>query len=191
MIFTYKLLPNLPHPPQWLIDQVDFDLRPTTNNVGEIAQRSLTNWNGYTGFGISNTLRTFTDDYTIWVQKNITDNFSRCMLNYVCGSPAVSSTGAHTDRTRDYVIMYNLRTGGPDARLVFWQEKNQPVIRDRRIGVGEFENLIEIDSIKGPENSWYLVNTRVLHSTENIIDLRLNLQIDFDDRFPLELMQTD
>jgi len=187
-MFHYKLLPHLPLPPQWIIDQVDFNLQPSINNIGERGTRTLTNWRGYTGPAIINTLRRFSDDYTTWIKENITDNFHSCMVNYALGSPEMQYSGAHTDFTRDYLLLYNLRTGGPDAKVLFWQEKDQPLIRDRRTEVGTLDNLVEIDRVGGPENTWYLINTRILHGAENITEPRINLQISFDDRLPVELL---
>jgi hypothetical protein len=111
------------------------------------------------------------------------------MVNYCCGTPDRTSTGAHTDFTRDWLLLYNLRTGGDKAKLCFWQEQGYPLIRDRKTEVGKYSNLKLIKEINGPKNVWYLINTRILHSTENVTELRLNLQVAFDNQFPQELLK--
>jgi hypothetical protein len=187
--FTYHLMPHLPRPPQSLIDQIDFTHRPVVNDIGVMNKRTLTNWNGtYTGTATCNIRRKFNDEYLLWINDNITTDFQNAGLMYCWGSPDIPSTGAHTDVTRDYVLLYNLSTGGPDATLCFWKEKNHALVRDRGSAVGIFDSLELVDSIKGPENVWYLTNTRILHSTENVVGLRLNLQISFDTTVAKDLL---
>jgi hypothetical protein len=187
--FTYCLMPHLPRPPQTLINQIDFTYQPVDNDIGGLGKRTLTNWNGtYNGNATRNIRRQFNDEYLMWVKDNITSDFQNASLMYCWGSPDIPSTGAHTDHTRDYVLLYNLSIGGPDATLCFWKEKNNALVRDRCTDIGLFNSLELVDSIKGPENVWYLTNTRILHSTENVIGLRLNLQISFDTAVAKELL---
>lgn len=187
--FTYHLMPHLPRPPKSLIDQIDFTCRPVVNDIGGMGKRTLTNWNGaYNGDATRNVRRLFNEEYLQWIKDNITSDFQNASLMYCWGCPEIPSTGAHTDFTRDYALLYNLAAGGPDATLCFWKEKNHPVVRDRCVANGYFDSLELIDSIKGPENIWYLTNTRILHSTENVVGLRLNLQISFDTTVAKDLL---
>jgi hypothetical protein len=187
--FTYRLLPDLPAPPKALIDQIDRSFRPEVNDIGAMGKRTLTNWNGnYTGPATRNIRRQFNEEYLEWVRTHITPNFQNASLMYCWGSKDIPSTGAHTDYTRDYVLLYNLSVGGPNAKLCFWKQEGQELIRDRGAEVGEFEGLDLVDSIIGPENVWYLTNTRILHSTENVDSLRLNLQVSFDTKLPKEIL---
>jgi hypothetical protein len=192
--FTYRLMPNLPAPPQYLIDLVDFNFRPDINNVSTMGVRNLVNWNNYTGPALRNMRRIeepFQSKFDAWIKENITVNYQNSSLMYCHGgdfAPGATSTGAHTDFTRDYVLMYNLNTGGDETELVFWREKNQDLLRPRAVECGDYHSLEKIDSIVGPSNVWFLTNTRILHSTENVTDVRLNLQISFDTEFPQELL---
>ena len=192
---TYKLLPHLPHPPQDLIDLIDFDLKPEVNNVSTMGRRELIDWNGYTGPAYRNMRRIeqpFQTAFDIWIKENITTDYQNSSLMYCHGTgfaEGANSTGAHADFTRDYVLMYNLRTGGDDAELCFWQEEGTELIRERAAECGDYQKLKLIDSIKGPAaNVWYLTGTRILHSTENVKGLRLNLQISFDNSIPKDLV---
>jgi hypothetical protein len=187
--WTYRLMPNLPPPPQWLIDQIDLSVIPEINNIGSMGRRKLVNWNGVTGEATRNIRRAFINEYDEWIKKNITTEYMNSSLMYCPGDPDRPSTGAHTDFTRDFILMYNVFTGGPDAKLCFWKEKDQPVIRDRAVEIGEFNKLELIDSVTGPENMWYLANGRILHSTENLTSLRLNFQISFDTIVPDHLLK--
>jgi hypothetical protein len=187
--FIYQELPGIPHPPEWLINLIDFDLIPDSNNIGNRGQRYLEDWQGFTGRATTNTLRQVDSRYTQWIADNLTTQFQDGMVNYCCGTPDRTSTGAHTDFTRDWLLLYNLRTGGANAKLCFWQEQGHSLIRDRKTEVGKYSNLKLIKEITGPSNVWYLINTRILHSTENVTELRLNLQVAFDNRFPQELLK--
>lgn len=186
---TYRLLPHLPPPPTELVEQINFELRPEVNDIGAMGNRQLIGWNGnYTGSATRNIRRQFNKEYLEWVAKNITTNFQNASLMYCWGDPSRPSTGAHTDFTRDYVLMYNLSVGGPNATLTFWREKGQELVRDRGYEVGEFNRLEFIDSVKGPADVWYLANARILHSTEDVDSLRLNLQVSFDTTVPEEIL---
>lgn len=192
--FTYKLLNNLPHPSRELIDLINFDLKPEANNTSTMGKRELINWKGYTGPALRNMRRVeepFQSAFDKWIKENITTDYQNSSLMYCHGSGFAEgspSTGAHTDFTRDYVLMYNVRTGGEEAELAFWREKRQGLIRERATQCGDYESLELVDSIKGPANIWYLTNTRILHSTENVKNLRLNLQISFDKTVPSNLL---
>lgn len=192
--FTYKLMHNLPHPPHDLIKLINLDLQPEANNISTMGKRELINWKGYNGPALRNMRRVeepFQSAFDAWIKENITSDYQNSSLMYCHGSGFADgspSTGAHTDFTRDYVLMYNVRTGGEEAELVFWKEKGQELIRDRAVQCGDYESLELVDSIKGPANVWYLANTRILHSTENVNQLRLNLQISFDRSLPKNLL---
>jgi len=192
--FTYKLLNNLPHPPKELIDLINFDLKPETNNTSTMGKRELINWKGYNGPALRNMRRVeqpFQSAFDSWIKENITTDYQNSSLMYCHGSGFAEgspSTGAHTDFTRDYVLMYNVRTGGEEAELAFWKEKGQELIRERATQRGDYASLELVDSVKGPANIWYLTNTRILHSTENVKNLRLNLQISFDKTIPSNLL---
>jgi hypothetical protein len=186
--FIFLPLPKLPKPPQWLIDKIDFDLEPQVNTIGDLGQRYLEDWDGYTGFANKNVLIKLDEDYDRWVKDNITQNYLYGNANYCWGTPERKSSGAHTDKTRDYVLLYNLAVGGPDASLCYWQEKGQPLIRPRRAEQSVKSSLDLVMEITGPRDTWYLLNTRILHGTENVTELRLNLQVAFEE-FPYELLK--
>jgi hypothetical protein len=192
--FTYRLMPNLPAPPQDLVDLIDFNLRPEINNTSTMGIRELKNWKGYNGPALRNMRRIeqpFQAAFDKWIQKNITKNYQNSSLMYCHGgdfAAGATSTGAHTDFTRDYVLMYNLTTGGEKAELVFWKEKGQDLIRPRETQCVDYQSLEMVESVLGPANVWYLTNTRILHSTENITGVRLNLQISFDTEVPQEIL---
>jgi len=183
----YVELPYCPRPPDWIIDQIDLTLRPDINDIGGRGHRYLENWKGFTGLANQNTLRRCSNDFGTWVSNNIIDSYQKVNVNYCWGYKDRTSTGAHTDFTRDWVLLWNVSIGGPNATLCFWQQHNQGLIRDRQTECGRFEDLVLLAEISGPSDIWYLVNANVLHSTEHVCGLRLNLQVSFEE-FPAKLM---
>lgn len=123
----------------------------------------------------------FNDDFIHWIKRNITSEFQSGNSGVMYfDEPQLP----HTDVTRDFVLLYNLETGGQDSQLCFWQEKGQKLLRERMVTVARGPSLQLVDSIKGPFDCWYIVNSRIIHSVEQVSGLRLNLQISFDTEIP-------
>lgn len=179
MTWTYILLPNLPQPPKTLLDQIDLTLSPQTNNTGYLQQEPLVDWNGYTGPAALNVRILFNEDYIAWVRQNITEEFDNASLNYVVGPPGIQTTAPHRDFTRDYVLIYNVDSGGENAKLQFWQEKGQNIVREPGAACGRRRDLELLDTVEGPINCWFLTNATILHSTDCMTRQRVNLQVSF------------
>lgn len=173
----YKFLPQLPHPPKELLEQIDLTARPKTNTLGSLNQRHLKNWNGRDFAAAQNVRRKFNDEFETWVRENITSDFLDAGLCYVDADENKSSTGAHTDDVRDYVIIYNILTGGPDATLCFWQENGHPIKRPRLTMGEDLAKLTLLESVVAPSHQWYLLDSKVMHSVENLVSARINLQV--------------
>lgn len=173
------MLPDLPKPPKWLLDQVNLSASPEANNTGYLQMEPLTDWNGYNGPAALNVRVLFNDEYITWLKENITDDFENASLNYVTGPPSVQTTTPHRDFTRDYVLIYNVDTGGDDVKLEFWQEKGKSLVRGPGEACGRRADLELVDTVTGPTDCWYLTNATILHSTDNMTRQRVNLQVSF------------
>lgn len=197
--FTYLLLPQLPNPPQELIDLIDRKVDPLDHNISQVCIRVLDDWDGQTGAALRNVGRSdepFQSEFVKWFKDNITATFQNTRVTHTHGgnwteSPfsQIISTGAHCDMTRDYVLAYAVEDGGDDAELVFWKEDGYDVCRDRGMMMSSTRSLKRIDSVKGPTGCWYLINGRVLHSTENLSRKRITVQVSFDTELPLEILK--
>jgi len=197
--FTYLLLPQLPKPPHELINLIDGDINPLDHNISQVCIRVLDDWAGQSGAALRNVGRSdepFQSEFVKWFKDNITSTFQNTRVTHTHGgdwteSPflQISSTGAHCDMTRDYVLAYSVDAGGDDAELVFWKEDDHDVYRDRGMMMSSTRSLKRIDSIKGPRGCWYLINGRVLHSTENLSHKRITIQVSFDTELPLEILK--
>jgi len=88
---------------------------------------------------------------------------------------------AHTDLTRDFTLIYLLESGGPNHRTVFYQERGQPLVRERRTVVYDYSKLEELASVRIPLNRWIILQSQVLHAVENIPNHRISFQIGIHD----------
>ena len=180
MTFLFRKMPDLPLPPEDLVGKIDIELRPETNDLGRYTQRWLVNW-GNTAHKAGQNLRIKFSDFENWARENIYQDIVDAGINYVNIDPELEigpiSTGAHTDKIRDFVLLFPILQGGDDTRLTFWQEKGQEVIRSPATDVEDRKLLDLLDWTILSHDCWTLINTNVLHSVENLYSTRINLQI--------------
>lgn len=191
----FKVLPDLPKPPAELVNKIDYCYRPANANFipsssAYLGIKARSDWKQQAYDWIqpmtsnNNVRRHFDDEFTAWIRSNITRQFQ-------FGNSGVMFFNEpqlpHTDTTRDFVLLYNVACGGPDTTLCFWQERGQPLRRERMLAVARGPHLELLDSIKGPFDTWYLMNARVVHSVENMTGVRVNLQVSFDSEIPQAL----
>ncbi|MBC7539867.1 MAG: hypothetical protein H7281_13680 [Bacteriovorax sp.] len=195
--WTYKLLPSLPKPPISLIGKIDNLYRPSLNRFSPYDENFLgidknSDWKKQTYEWIQpmasnkNLRHHFNDEFIKWIQENILSEFQESNSGVMFfDEPQLP----HTDLTRDFVLIYNVETGGAESTLCFWQEEGEKILRERMITSERGPHLKLIDSVKGPFDCWYIMNTKILHSVEKVESLRLNLQISFDTNMPEFLLK--
>lgn len=180
MTLLFKVLDHLPVPPKEIIDQVDLTLRPASNDLGRYTQRWLVNW-GDTATKAGQNLRMEFLEFENWTKTNIHSDIVDAGVNYVSIDPVADclpmSTGGHTDKIRNYVLLFPILQGGVDTKLTFWQEKDHPIVRPTATDAEDGNKLKMLDFITLPENKWTLIHTNVIHSVENLLSTRINLQI--------------
>ena len=128
-------------------------------------------------------------EFEAWVKKNITEHILDAGVNYVTHTEETGlpiSTGAHTDGTREFVLLWNVEHGGADAELTFWREENKPLYRAPKTRGTDFSKLKFVTKTRLPEDKWLLLDARVLHSVENLTSTRISLQISFLNKLALE-----
>jgi hypothetical protein len=177
-MWTHIACPELPIPPDWLLEQIDLTYVPEINDTGYLQKEPLINWRGYSGPAALNVRILFNEQYITWLKENITAEFDNASLNYVIGPPQIQTTTPHRDFTRDYVLIYNVDSGGDLARLQFWQQQGHSIDRDPGAACGQFDQLQLLETVP-PGNYWYLTNASVLHSTDFLERTRINLQVSF------------
>jgi len=83
----------------------------------------------------------------------------------------------HTDNTRDYVLIYMLEPGGKRPETVFYREKGYDLIRERSVKISNYDVVEEVDRVYIPPHHWCILNTRIIHSVENIESHRVSFQL--------------
>ena len=180
MTLLFKIIDHLPVPPQEIINGIDLTLKPVINEYGMNNQRYLKNWNVKNPkAGVNRRIKYPLFDE--WVKNNITKDFNDVGINYVYIEDGPASTGAHTDGTRNFVLLYPILQGGSDAKLTYWQEEGYDILRPWKTQGEDLSKLHKLSEIKLPNNAWVLNHTNVLHSVENLYSTRINLQISLNE----------
>lgn len=199
-IWTYKLLPDLPAPPSDIVNSIDLDWQPSQDDVSEYKQgnnqaqgrflatapvRDSINWYGRTHQGVTHRRKPISKEWEDWVRKNIVSDFIDTGISYADGAIDRPSSAAHTDGSRDISLIWSIDPGGPQAELAMWRAKNHPILWDRHVCFTNTNDLINLVILKGNPGCWYLVNSKILHSTENLVRNRVGLQISLNhDPYP-------
>lgn len=186
MTWTHKFL-NCPVPPQEFIELA------LTEDVSLFGPKSNSNY--YVPGSDPHAVRQLVDGksenairiprfdvpltFRQWIVDNISQDIDEASISVSdIGNDGV--LGPHTDRRRDYVLMYIVNPGGNNVRTCFWQEKNHPLYRDRITLVDDYNKLDLIDSADFGQYQWVLLNAKILHSVEHIESRRIAFQIAFD-----------
>jgi hypothetical protein len=119
------------------------------------------------------------DEFIEWCRQNITTNFHESSVHITNKEQGV--LGPHTDRARNWSLIYVVQPGGPKVRTCFWQEKGHPLVRDRFIWFDEYTKLDLIESADFGVGRWVLVSSIILHSVEYLEDHRITFQISLND----------
>ena len=117
------------------------------------------------------------DKLTNWVKDNLVSEYKALRVNYYIPlADTCNSIGIHTDKLSEFILLYNIETGGPDAATTLWQQQNFPLYREPGLSIENTVDLTKVCQVVGP-TGWYLINARILHSVENVITPRINIQI--------------
>lgn len=185
-----RLMPDLPSPPQWLIDLIDIKDIPDQAEIGYVYQGSkvLDDWKGRSYETVHPRLKLIPDEINDWIRENIAEEFLFASSMYCPVQENMTSIGAHSDGVREFALIYNINSGGPDAKVEFWQEEGFPIARERAVQVLSTKNLNLMGSFNTPQGCWYLLDGRILHSLENLVECRVNLQVSFEKTLPEKVM---
>jgi hypothetical protein len=118
-----------------------------------------------------------------WFNENVI--ISGCNAIHISKTTDGDHKGAHTDKTRDYVLMYLIELGGEKPYTVWYQEKNQPVIREKKARVHDYNLLTEIERVHIPQYKWCILNSRIIHGVDSLTYNRVGFQIGLTDPFEL------
>jgi len=170
----YQILEHLPHPPEELLEytQKIVDTQDLLYYVTNVGRTLSSNYKKYPRTALVPELET-------WLKENITDTATEYALSVSIIEPGVDTLLPHTDRMRNYTLMYLLNGGGENHRTVFYKHRDPNLIIERKKNY-PYSDLVEVDSIVVPLRTWTLLNAQQIHSVENIPGMRLALQLSLE-----------
>lgn len=180
-IILHKKL-NLPHPPAHLVShamQVALDEQQSLPDFGHLYQslgktqvwfREIKDLDGTIVNGRPNIRFELNEEFNQWIKNNICSDHQGARVNivYQTAQGGAKTVPIHTDLNRDWVLIYLLETSNTDQVTKFWREKDQPLIRGRKVFPTNWDNCELVDEVCLEVGQWYLLNTTVLHSIHNV-----------------------
>ena len=124
-------------------------------------------------------------DWGKWIRENIANDYSSTVMSYhgpeleTIVNP-IGTIIPHTDGVRDWGLLWLTDAGGENVETVFWQEKDQPIYRGRNTKITTYDTLTELHRVNLPVGRWVLLNVGVIHSVENISNIRKSVHINFE-----------
>lgn len=194
-MFTWLPLPQLPHPPQEIIDRAlsighnpdvyKMDNSALNTKDKDYKNRIITKTDGTKTktriqFGVNLGL-----DWEEWVKENIIENFVNTGLRISAYTEYTTTHGAHSDGwfngKPSAKLYYLLETGGDNVITSFYKEQGQPLERygdpANMCSCLDYSKLDLLSQTVFPKHQWVLLNTDILHGVENIEGDRINLAI--------------
>ena len=92
---------------------------------------------------------------------------------------------AHTDNTRDYVLIYMIESGGERPETIFYREHDKPIERERGVRIYDYNTISELDRVYIEPHSWVALNTKVLHGVSGLSSHRISFQLGLNDPYEL------
>jgi len=162
-VWFYKYL-DLPHPPKWLVMEAVKNLpdMKAFESKATVQSTPLTN-----------------PKIVDWMEENIGGNMRDIEVTWT--TAGLNSIGVHTDRGRNYALMYLLDQGGDNCFSTVYQQEGHPLIRERATHVEDRSTLKEIHTYVAEKGRWYVLDTRILHTVDNLERFRIAIQCSFDD----------
>ena len=179
---------NLPHPPQDLIDDLyqQIDLRNLTQiprqakkfeEIPQFLTRSVT-YNNHTAVSRVQKRYVISDELIAWADNNL----PKGLIDFnVAISDGDSLHGPHLDYNRHYSLLYLLE-GNIEAVNSWWQKKGYDAEFNSNqwpSTSSDYDDLTLIFQKKLKPRTWYLLNTFIYHSVENLTGRRVSLQGDY------------
>jgi len=168
-------LPSLP--PQFEQQFNEYLTQPLFLKWAE-STRTITKPDGTSVSNINYSRLKISKELEEWVQTNICSEFIHAAISVSDPGNVTDTHGPHVDGSRDVTIMWIYDTGGPDVDTVFWEVLNEPLVSESRgKWLDTYNNLKEYAKVRFRPRTWYLLNTRIMHSVENLQSPRIVLQV--------------
>lgn len=192
--YIFGHLDFLPSIPQHFIDEaikVAYNEEASVPETGELREvlapkiwfREVKDLDGKLVKGRPNIRFNLSKEFNDWVSENIcaSNNGVFVNINFQNKEQDGTTTPLHTDVSRDYLLIYLIKTSNPDQYTRFWQENGHPVVRERSVFLNDFSDSKMIAEGCYETGKWYLMRSAVLHSQHNIQghdrDARLGIHV--------------
>lgn len=132
----------------------------------------------------------FLNDHALrWAQHNISRHAQDFRFSFT--TPGRTRLIPHTDRSRSFLLMYLLDTGGNEVETVFYRRRgSDQLVLPPDSYEHDYQTLDVVHKITVPARTWTLINTSVLHSVENMQSIRFGYHLSFG-VFPEDLTLLD
>lgn len=178
MNLRYRYLDHLPKLPFGLESNISSFSQDDVQDINYIKNKTI----HYSRWNVS-------DEVAQWVADNITPDFLKLGLQVHDRIDSANKHNPHTDKTRAWVLMYCIQPGGDKVTTSWYQEQGHPILRDLGIYTTDIKHsLTKIDSVVIEPRRWFLLNSRIIHSVENITGKRISLAISLSDQTVAELL---
>jgi hypothetical protein len=187
--WPFKFLDHLPKVPQ---EFVDLAAKDDPNLLGEayssstfeygkdpIYTRKLTGTDGNPVTHVGSYRYRMPEPFVNWCQENITRSGNEwgCSIS----NREEGALGPHTDRSRDFALLYVVEPGGADVRTTFWQEHGHPLVRERFLWRDDYRVLDLVEAADFGVGRWVLINSLVLHSVDHLERHRITFQLSLEE----------
>jgi hypothetical protein len=182
-MFTYIAQPQLPAVPQKFIDRAFTLIDNQPEDDCAISKNMYTSdWKNrkvlHNGILKSTRVQKVFElgaDWDEWIRSHITNEWVESGVRL--SDAETDLHAAHTDYNPLVKLYYPLERGGEYAITRWYQEKNQPIVRNPRTSVNDMNSVDVISEIQFEIGRWYLFNTQILHGVENLQGRRVSIQI--------------
>jgi len=83
----------------------------------------------------------------------------------------------HFDSRRHFALIYNIVDSAGD--ITFWKHRDFDLVNRNETdenNISDYSKLTKIQQFSSPVETWYMINTKVYHSVENLKAVRKNFQ---------------
>lgn len=120
-------------------------------------------------------------DFENWIRENISKDFVDAGVAPSCKENETDDTlGAHTDTTRNYLLLYLFDTSNEGQTTAWWQENGYPIVREKNIYNNVFSSMTKLEETVFEKDRWVLMNATILHSVHNIKGYRNAIHVSLD-----------
>lgn len=173
----FKPLPNLPPPPAEILSSIDINLDPETSVISSdyVVRDRYVVQNNQRVIASKFYMLNLGTKWTDWVHENISRDIIHTGAAY--RKFFSSSSGIHTDGSREHTLLWPITTGGDNTVINFYQDPSKTLIQEYAQDYERDSELNLLNSFPSPTKCWYYIYGRVLHSVENMSSNRVQIQI--------------